>query len=117
MPRQYAAQLAKYTEMQLQPGFRNRGLPGESKVWTFIDFEAPDDIAEELAHAIPDVLKPAFGWWADKTSHVPCHRSAGGQPISQLLRSLLPQRLHTAARKRQRPAQWFSFGWLDLLRH
>ncbi len=38
---------------------------GQPKVWTFIDFEAPDDMAEELAHAIPDVLKPDFGWWAD----------------------------------------------------
>jgi hypothetical protein len=30
---------------------------GQPKVWTFIDFEAPDDMAEELALAIPDVLK------------------------------------------------------------
>jgi hypothetical protein len=40
-------------------------VAGQPKVWTFIDFEAPDEIADELAHAMADGLKPDFGWWAD----------------------------------------------------
>jgi hypothetical protein len=35
--------------------------PVSQRVCTFIDFEAPDDIADELAHAIADVLEPDFG--------------------------------------------------------
>jgi hypothetical protein len=34
-------------------------------IWTFIDFEAPDAIADELAQALSEVLEPDLGWWAD----------------------------------------------------
>ena len=37
----------------------------QPRVWTFLDFEAPDELAEELAAAIAEALSPEFGWWAD----------------------------------------------------
>jgi hypothetical protein len=34
-------------------------------VWTFLDFEAPDAVAGELADALASALTPDQGWYAD----------------------------------------------------
>jgi hypothetical protein len=34
-------------------------------VWTFLDFEAPDDVAGELADALAEALISDQGWYAD----------------------------------------------------
>jgi hypothetical protein len=34
-------------------------------VWTFINFEAPDDRADVLAQALASALRPEDGWYAD----------------------------------------------------
>jgi hypothetical protein len=36
-------------------------------VWTFLDFEAPDERADELAQALAAALDTVTGWWADFT--------------------------------------------------
>ena len=38
---------------------------GQPQVWTFLDFEAPDERADELARALADALEATTGWWAD----------------------------------------------------
>ena len=38
---------------------------GQPLTWTFIDFEAPEGDADELAAALHDVLDPALGWYCD----------------------------------------------------
>ena len=40
-------------------------VEGQPKVWSFIDFEGPNEVADELADAIADALEPELGWWAD----------------------------------------------------
>ncbi len=37
----------------------------QPKIWTFIDFEAPDDRADELAAALASALLPDDGWYAN----------------------------------------------------
>jgi hypothetical protein len=37
----------------------------QPSIWTFVDFEAPDERADELAQALADVLIADQGWWAD----------------------------------------------------
>jgi len=37
----------------------------QPKVWTFLDFEAPDDRADELAVALASALLPDDGWYAN----------------------------------------------------
>jgi hypothetical protein len=37
----------------------------QPKIWTFLDFEAPEERADELAQALADVLEPEGGWYAD----------------------------------------------------
>jgi hypothetical protein len=48
-----------------------RGAGGASSrqpgVWTFIDFEAPAERADELAQALAGALLAENGWWADFT--------------------------------------------------
>lgn len=39
--------------------------PTQPTVWTFIDFEAPDDRADELADALASVLLADGGWYAN----------------------------------------------------
>ena len=42
-------------------------------VWTFVDFEIPDDRVDELTHALSAALRPEDGWYADyrsATEHV-----------------------------------------------
>ncbi|WP_410812364.1 hypothetical protein [Micromonospora sp. 067-2] len=34
-------------------------------VWTFLDFEAPDDLADDLAAALAESLAGDQGWYAD----------------------------------------------------
>ena len=34
-------------------------------VWTFVDYEAPDDVADELARQLARILMPEDGWYAD----------------------------------------------------
>lgn len=40
-------------------------VAGQPKIWTFIDFEGPNEIADDLARAFADALEPELGWWAD----------------------------------------------------
>lgn len=40
---------------------------GQPSVWTFVDFEAPADRADELAKALAEALLAENGWWADFT--------------------------------------------------
>jgi hypothetical protein len=45
---------------------RSGGAAGrQPTVWTFIDFEAPDDNADVLADALAVILEREDGWWAD----------------------------------------------------
>ncbi len=37
----------------------------QPQIWTFVDFEAPDEQADVLAHSIAEALEAATGWWAD----------------------------------------------------
>ena len=37
----------------------------QPSIWTFIDFQAPDERAEELANALAAALLAEDGWWAD----------------------------------------------------
>ena len=37
----------------------------QPKIWTFLDFEAPDDRADELALALASALLPDDGWYAN----------------------------------------------------
>jgi hypothetical protein len=38
---------------------------GQPRIWTFLDFEAPDDRANDLAEALAAALEAESGWWAD----------------------------------------------------
>ncbi len=38
---------------------------GQPSVWTFVDFEAPDERVEELSHVLADVLLSDHGWYAN----------------------------------------------------
>jgi hypothetical protein len=40
---------------------------GQPDVWTFVDFEAPDERAGALADALAAALLPEMGWYADFT--------------------------------------------------
>jgi hypothetical protein len=40
-------------------------IESQPSVWTFIDFEAPENQAEPLASALARILEPENGWWAD----------------------------------------------------
>ena len=40
---------------------------GQPGVWTFLDFEAPDEAADELAAALAGALLAGQGWYADFT--------------------------------------------------
>jgi hypothetical protein len=40
-------------------------VAGQPRIWTFLDFEAPDDRADELAEALAAALEAESGWWAD----------------------------------------------------
>lgn len=40
-------------------------IEGQPAIWTFIDFEGPNEIAGDLAQAFADALEPELGWWAD----------------------------------------------------
>ncbi|TDO51265.1 hypothetical protein EV643_1032 [Kribbella sp. VKM Ac-2527] len=42
-------------------------VDGQPTTWTFIDFEAPDTVADELAQVLTAALEPQLGWWADFT--------------------------------------------------
>jgi hypothetical protein len=37
----------------------------QPSIWTFVDFEAPDERADALAQAIAGALLADDGWWAD----------------------------------------------------
>lgn len=37
----------------------------QPQVWTFVDFEAPDERADEVAGALAEALRPDDGWYAD----------------------------------------------------
>jgi hypothetical protein len=56
-----------FTEGGDAPGDAGGSVPGQPPVWTFLDFEAPDERAEELARALADGLESKLGWWADFT--------------------------------------------------
>jgi hypothetical protein len=40
---------------------------GQPTIWTFIDFEAPTDLADHLAQSLAEALEPTLGWYADYT--------------------------------------------------
>lgn len=42
-------------------------IAGQPTIWTFVDFEGPNEIADELARAFANALQPDLGWWADFT--------------------------------------------------
>ena len=47
--------------------------PTQPDVWTFVDFEIPDDRVDELTAALVSALLPDDGWYADyrsSTEHV-----------------------------------------------
>ena len=48
-------------------GGQHGAVEEQPTTWTFIDFEGPDDVADELARALADALEPGLGWWADFT--------------------------------------------------
>jgi hypothetical protein len=54
-----------------EPDNADLGAPGagatedQPKIWTFLDFEAPDERADVLAQALADALETTTGWWAD----------------------------------------------------
>jgi len=37
----------------------------QPSIWTFVDFEAPDERADELGEALAHALISENGWWAD----------------------------------------------------
>lgn len=39
--------------------------PTQPAIWTFLDFEVPDERADELAAALAGALLPDDGWYAD----------------------------------------------------
>ena len=44
---------------------RRGAVAGQPPIWTFLDFEAPDDQADDLAQALAAALQTETGWWAD----------------------------------------------------
>jgi hypothetical protein len=48
-------------------GGQHGAVEEQPTTWTFIDFEGPDNVADELAQALADALEPDLGWWADFT--------------------------------------------------
>jgi hypothetical protein len=48
-----------------EPGGATEAQPS---VWTFVDFEAPDERADELAAALAEALLAEHGWYADFTA-------------------------------------------------
>ncbi len=40
-------------------------VESQPDVWTFLEYEAPDDRADELAQALSRVLSPDDGWYTD----------------------------------------------------
>lgn len=36
-------------------------------IWTFVDIEGPNSLADDLALSLADALQSALGWWADFT--------------------------------------------------
>ena len=40
-------------------------VAGQPRIWTFLDFEAPEDRADDLAQALAAALESETGWWAD----------------------------------------------------
>jgi hypothetical protein len=38
---------------------------GQPVLWTFIEFEAPAEEADVLAHELSQVLEPSLGWYCD----------------------------------------------------
>lgn len=42
-------------------------VAGQPAIWTFVDFEAPDSLADDLAEALTGAIQAEFGWWADFT--------------------------------------------------
>jgi hypothetical protein len=47
------------------PGDAGGAAADQPRVWTFFDFEAPDNRADELAQALAAALETTSGWWAD----------------------------------------------------
>ena len=47
---------------RIEAGYEPAGQP---RVWTFIEFELPDDNTSEWADALQDALDPRHGWYCD----------------------------------------------------
>jgi hypothetical protein len=42
-------------------------VAGQPTIWTFVDFEGPNSLADDLAQSLADALESNLGWWADFT--------------------------------------------------
>ena len=40
----------------------------QAGVWTFVDYEPPDEVADELARQLARIFVPEDGWYADSRS-------------------------------------------------
>jgi len=40
-------------------------VASQPDVWTFLEYEAPDERADELAEALSRILRPEDGWYTD----------------------------------------------------
>jgi hypothetical protein len=56
---------APFGEGADEPSDVGGAMPGQPRVWTFLDFAAPDERAEQLAESLTAALDTASGWWAD----------------------------------------------------
>jgi hypothetical protein len=54
-----------FTDGGVAPSGAAGSVAGQPPVWTFLDFEAPDERAGELAQALAAGLESKLGWWAD----------------------------------------------------
>jgi hypothetical protein len=52
---------------QVATGDGRGAVTSQPSVWTFVDFQAPDERADELAQALAGMLERQDGWWADFT--------------------------------------------------
>jgi hypothetical protein len=48
---------------QVATGDGRGAVTSQPSVWTFVDFQAPDERADELAQALAGMLERQDGWW------------------------------------------------------
>ena len=63
-----SASTAPSDDVETASNAGNQGaIESQPSVWTFVDFEAPDERADELAQALAGALLAEDGWYADFT--------------------------------------------------